>query len=170
MKNRLVRQKNLPRSGIPPVSRQTAAPAEPAKEQPPSLRPSRDRYVPVDKPADPPAGLYRVAHDRDGTPRIAFDNPEAPVSPERPGDPGKPEKDSPAGKPGKEGRTVADTDKVDREIRSLKERRDRLEERLRTAGETERRDLERQLEQVDRELARKDNDTYRRQNTVFTEQ
>ncbi|MDE6815898.1 MAG: hypothetical protein K2P71_07705, partial [Lachnospiraceae bacterium] len=67
---------------------------------------------------------------------------------------------------------VANTDRVDRDIRQLKKKRQELEQKIRSASGDERkiRELEKKLAQVEQELRRKDNDTYRRQHTVFSEQ
>lgn len=64
--------------------------------------------------------------------------------------------------------TTCNTDRVDEEIKRLKEKQEQLEQKLRSAeGENAER-IKRQLESVSAELAMKDNDTYRRQNAVFT--
>lgn len=61
------------------------------------------------------------------------------------------------------------TDKVDREIKELKEQKQKLEQRLSIeTDETEIEDLEGELAQVERELSQKDNDTYRRQHASYT--
>lgn len=63
---------------------------------------------------------------------------------------------------------TCNTDRVDEEIKRLKEKQEQLEQKLRAAeGENAER-IEKQLESVSAELAMKDNDTYRRQNAVFT--
>lgn len=72
---------------------------------------------------------------------------------------------------GKQGEScTANTDKVDREIKKLKEKKQELEQQIRSASgdEEKTRELEKKLAQVEQELKRKDNDTYRRQNTVFS--
>ena len=60
---------------------------------------------------------------------------------------------------------------MDREIRKLKEKKQQLQQQIRSAsGEEEKvRELERKLAQVESELSRKDNDTYRRQNASVSE-
>lgn len=63
---------------------------------------------------------------------------------------------------------TCNTDRVDGEIKRLKEKQEQLEQKLRSAeGENAER-IKKQLESVSAELAMKDNDTYRRQNSVFT--
>lgn len=62
---------------------------------------------------------------------------------------------------------TCNTDRVDGEIKRLKEKQEQLEQKLRSAeGENAER-IKKQLESVSAELAMKDNDTYRRQNAVF---
>lgn len=141
------------------------------------LKPVRDEYLPEEKRE--PYGRYWLGKDEDGSPKIYFDDPEAkegaPVSPEVPKaeDPdGEKEPMSPkkAGDKGeKEEKCTANTDEVDREIRKLKEKKQKLEAKLnRETDETKRESLERQLAQVENELRQKDNDSYRRQHTKFT--
>lgn len=64
--------------------------------------------------------------------------------------------------------TTANTDKVDRELESLRKRQEKLTQQLRAAAPEQAEDIQRQLDQVNRELAQKDNDAYRRQHTVFS--
>lgn len=71
-------------------------------------------------------------------------------------------------------RTTANTDRVDGELRQLKQRQAALEQKLSRAeeGGAEERELEQlrqQLEAVRSELTQKDNDAYRKGHTVFTD-
>lgn len=101
----------------------------------------RDEYVPSEEDED--IGLYT--------------HPEEEKSPESEDEDGE-----------KSEITVCDTDRVDGEIKRLKEKREQLEQQLRAAeGENAER-LQRQLESVSAELIQKDNDTYRRQNADFS--
>lgn len=70
-----------------------------------------------------------------------------------------------------EEKCVGNTDKADREIRELKEKKKKLEQQLKIASGDEKKtkELENKLAQVERELSQKDNDTYRRQNSTFTD-
>lgn len=72
-------------------------------------------------------------------------------------------KEKPAGK--SEECTV-NTDKVDREIEKLKEKKEQLLKQLQSASgdEEKMKELKRQLSGVENELNQKNNDTYRRQN------
>lgn len=64
--------------------------------------------------------------------------------------------------------TTTDTDKVDREIEKLKEKKVRLEQEIRTAEDDQKKRFEQELHQVEAELAQKDNDNYRRQNAAVS--
>ena len=120
---------------------------------------SKDEYIPSEN--DEPIGLYRLSEDEDGNPIIDFDKAEdgRNISPE------KSKKDDPEKKTES---CTCNTDKVDREIKQLKEKQEQLEQRLRSAEGEAARQLEKQLESVSAELALKDNDAYRRQQAVFS--
>ncbi len=109
----------------------------------------RDEYISSEKSGKKPTGLYRVGQDENGNRKIFFEDPKK----------GKPES------------CVSNTDAVDREIRKLKEERQELEQRIRSASGDEKkvRELEKKLAQVEQELSQKDNDAYRRQHTVFSQ-
>lgn len=121
-----------------------------------------DEYVSGEKSGEKPVGLYRIEQDKNGRKKIFFDDPnrlkktDEQKQPKISGD-----------NPGKSSeKCVANTDKVEREIRELKEKKQQLEQQLRQALGDERkaRELEKKLAQVENELNQKDNDTYRRQN------
>lgn len=64
---------------------------------------------------------------------------------------------------------TGNTDKVDREIEKLKQKKAKLEQQIQTATDPGKKEtLEKQLAQVERELAQKDNDAYRRAHTSFS--
>lgn len=148
-----------------------------------------DRYIPEEREKGQTAGLYKVCYGADGRPGIQWENPEGrpartpEESPEmeasaNAGPKGTPES-RPAGQPegekpktedpkgsreGKTGSCTGSTDRVDREIKKLKEKKEQLQKRLRTASDPqETENLKQQLIQVENELRAKDNDTYRRQ-------
>jgi len=161
------------------------------------LRPVRDEYVPEEKRGES-WGRYWLEKDADGSLKVRFDDPEAaeaapekgPAAPEEkapekaapasgeggeepeaavPGEEA-PEKAAPSGGGRKAERCICNTDKVDRELEKLREKRAEVEKRL--ASETDEAkagDLERRLAQVENELRQKDNDAYRRSHSVFTE-
>ena len=125
--------------------------AEKAAEEKKSGRLSepQDEYISSERSGKKPTGLYRVSQDENGSRKIFFDDPKAghvdgkgECSGE--GEDGKGPKagGNSQGKPAE--KCVTNTDKVDREIKKLKE--------------------EKKLAQAENELSRKDNDTYRRQN------
>lgn len=104
---------------------------------------SRDEYL--HEPPVEASGLYRLEPDENGKPRVIFDNPEM----------------SDAG-----GKCTVNTDRVDREIQQLKEKKEQLEQQIRAAAgdEEKTKKLEQKLAQIEQELCQKDNDSYRRQN------
>ena len=176
---------SAPRTAAPPAVREAERPAgvrsgsAPASQRP--LKPVQDEYVPEGEKKRESYGRYWLGKDEEGSPKIYFDDPEAaegaPVSPEAPKaedpdgekEPMSPEKAGPPGKGGKEEKCIGNTDAVDREIRKLKEKKEKLEAKLdRETDETKRESLERQLAQVENELRQKDNDAYRRQHTKVT--
>lgn len=123
------------------VSGASAAAGE--KEQ--KAAPLYDTYVPEDKSVKQSAGIYRLSHEEDGTPKIAFDRPEDVEE------------------------TTTNTDAVDREIESLKKKQEQLKQQLNAAADpAEAEKLEKQLARTESELRQKDNDAYRRRNAVIS--
>ncbi len=126
------------------------------------LSEAQDKYTSSEKLEKEPIGLYRVDRDENGNRKIFFDDPsktshidgkEASKVDEN-----NPEKSSE--------KCVTNTDKVDREIKKLKEKKQQIEHQIQSASGDQKKiqDLERKLAQVENELSQKDNDTYRRQN------
>lgn len=108
----------------------------------------QDEYISSEKAGEKPNGLYHVGQDENGNKKVYFNDPKK------------------AGE-----KCVGNTDKVDREIRELKEKKKKLEQQLKAASGDEKKtkELESKLAQVERELGQKDNDTYRRQHSTFTD-
>ncbi len=81
--------------------------------------------------------------DENGSPKVLYDNPQ---------------------------KCTSNTDKVDREIKKLKEQKQQLEQQIKAAsGDEEKiKELEKKLSRIEEELSQKDNDTYRRQNAVIS--
>ena len=136
------------------------------------LKPVMDEYIP-EEPQEP-SGRYWMGKDGDGQPKIYFDDPEQaadePKQLECEPDQADQGARGPEGKKDKDEVWMCSTDKVDREIETLKKRREALAQRLHTeTGEARSKDLERQLAQVERELRQKDSDTYRKQHSVLTQ-
>ncbi|MDE7223977.1 MAG: hypothetical protein K2O34_09375 [Acetatifactor sp.] len=131
----------------------------------------QDEYIRSKKSGKEPTGLYRVGQDENGNRKIFFDDPKAEKDRSREGEDGKEPKVSGnrQGKPAE--KCVTNTDKVDREIKKLKEKKQQLEQQIQSASGDEKkiRELEKKLAQVENELSQKDNDTYRRQNASVSE-
>ena len=136
----------------------------------------RDEYISSEKSGQKPAGLYRVGRDENGNRKIFFDDPKAHPANGR-DDRSEESKDAKAAKAGEESqgkpaeKCVANTDKVDREIKKLKEKKQQFKQQIQSASGDEKkiRELEKKLAQVENELSQKDNDTYRRQNASVSE-
>lgn len=170
-----------------------AAPASPENKLPKIAgKTVYDQYIPGRE--HEPTGLYKVAHDDKGNPKIHFDGSmkksaadnipkaEGNLSPSKltpeiedsslNGE-GKPAKEeSPVkGEPERKAEScTTNTDKVDKEIEKLKEEQKRLKQQLRATQDPQKaEDLKRQLAQAENELQQKDNDAYRRQNAVVTQ-
>ena len=129
-------------------------PEESSKPDSPKVR--MDEYV----PSEHIKGIYKPGKDEDGNPKIDYIDPKK-------DNVQKPAKMT-TSDPKKSESTTTDTDKVDREIEKLKEKKARLEQELRSADDSKKEELERQLKQVEAELVQKDNDNYRRQNAVIS--
>ncbi len=157
----------------------------------------QDEYISSEKSEKEPTGLYRIGQDDNGNRKIFFDDPnmddratakeKMKVDDDRSkgGTDGKEPKVS-GNHPGKlVDRCVVNTDKVDREIKKLKEKKQQLEKQIQSAsggemssgypampfGDKDERkiwNLEKQLVQVENELRQKDNDIYRRSHSVFS--
>lgn len=157
--------------------------AEQAEEEKNSGRLSepQDEYIRSEKSGQKPTGLYRVGQDGNGSRKIFFDDPKDVRADEGAGlkaednrsgeaEDEKGPKVSGDSQEKPEEKCVVNTDKVDREIEKLKEKKQQLEQQIRSASGDEQkiRELEKKLAQVESELSQKDNDTYRRQNAVVS--
>ena len=136
----------------------------------------QDVYIRSEKSGKEPVGLYRIGQDENGGRKIFFDDPdkadradgkEEPKAEKADGKKPKVDGDS-QGKPAEV--CIGNTDKVDREIEKLKEKKRELEQQIRSASGDERkiRELEKKLARVESELSQKDTDAYRRQHTTFS--
>lgn len=120
-----------------------------------------------------PIGLYRIAQDENGGKKILFDDPEKEKASKEaaPKDAEKAAPRNAENAPEKAPETTTgNTDKVEREIRKLKEKLESLKQQLARAQDNpeEQAKLEKQIAQVENELRAKDTDSYRRQNTQFS--
>ena len=136
----------------------------------------QDVYIHGEKSEKEPVGLYRIGKDEDGSRKIFFDDPAKADRADNKEEPkanedGKKLKvdGNSQGKPAE--KCVGNTDKVDREIKKLKEKKQQLEQQIQSASGDERkiRELEKKLAQVENELRQKDNDTYRKQHAEFSQ-
>ncbi len=136
----------------------------------------QDVYISSEKSGKEPVGLYRIGQDENGGRKIFFEDPdkadradgkEEPKAEKADGKKPKVDGDS-QGKPAEV--CIGNTDKVDREIEKLKEKKRELEQQIRSASGDERKiqELEKKLAQVEQELSQKDNDTYRKQHSEFS--
>ena len=148
--------------------------AEKATEEkkPGRLSEPQDEYISSERSGKKPTGLYRVGQDENGSRKIFFDAPKADHANGKDGRSGEgADGKGPKVSGGSQGKPaekcVANSDKVDREIKKLKEKKQQLEQQIQSASGDEKkiRELEKKLAQVENELSQKDNDTYRRQNT-----
>ena len=136
----------------------------------------RDEYISSEKSGQKPTGLYRVGQDENGNRKLFFDDPKAGHANGR-GDRSEESENGKAPKAGGDSqgkpaeKCVTNTDKVDREIKKLKEKKQQLEQQIQSVSgdEMKIRELEKKLAQVENELSQKDNDTYRRQNASVSE-
>ena len=126
----------------------------------------QDVYIGSEKSGKEPAGLYRIGQDENGGRKIFFEDPD--IEPKADGKKPKIDDGDSQGKPAEV--CVGNTDKVDREIEKLKEKKRELEQQIRSASGDERKiqELEKKLAQVEQELSQKDNDTYRKQHSEFS--
>ena len=152
--------------------------AEKAAEEKNSGRLSepKDEYISSEKSGHKPTGLYRVGQDKNGYRKIFFDDPKAGHASGK-NDRSEKSEDGKAPKAGGDSqgkpaeKCVTNTDKVDRELKKLKEKKQQLKQQIQSASGDEKkiRELEKKLAQVENELSQKDNDTYRRQNASVSE-
>ncbi len=103
----------------------------------------QDEYISRENSDREIKGIYRRGQDENGNPKILYDDPKK-----------------------KEEKCTGDTNRVDREIRALKEKVKQLRQQIKAAAgdEGKVKELEQKLAQAEGELGRKDNDTYRKQN------
>lgn len=145
--------------------KQAAEREEKAKEAAAKLSEPQDEYISSEKSGKKPTGLYRVGRDENGSRKLFFDDPKAAHA-----DGKGPKIDGNSqGKPAE--KCVSNTDKVDREIKKLKEKKQQLMQQIQSASGDEKkiRELEKKLAQVEQELSQKDNDSYRKQHSVFSQ-
>lgn len=131
-----------------------------------SISVPKDEYISSEQSGNKPSGMYRIGQDENGNPKVLYDDPKKASGADKNGQP-KVGADSPKKDAEK---CTTNTDKVDREIKKLKEQKQQLEQQIKAAsGDEEKvKELEKKLSQVEAGLSRKDNDTYRQQNAVIS--
>lgn len=141
----------------------------------------QDEYISSEKSGKKPSGLYRVEQDENGNRKIFFADPKKGERADGKKEPKADENRSKEAADSKEPKVggdaqgepeicVGNNNKVEREIRNLKEKKQQLEQQIQSASRDEKeiQELEKKLAQVEQELSQKDNDSYRRQHTVFS--
>lgn len=142
----------------------------------------QDEYISSEKSGAKPTGLYQVGQDENGNRKIFYEDPNKSAKTDEGKQAGVKENSPENSKDSRqqnvngdsageaEEKCIGNTDKVEREIRKLKEQKQQLERQLQSADGDEKkvRELEKKLAQVENELSQKDTEAYRRQNTVFT--
>lgn len=127
------------------------------------------------------SGIYHLSKHEDGNPEIIFDAQDrmeknsdklSDAEDNLMGDE-VPQKGVGSDSPKEEPETtqcITNTDKVDKEIKKLKEERKQILQELGKAGEDEEKqaDLQKRLSELDAELQAKDNDAYRKQHATHT--
>lgn len=123
-------------------------------------QPDYDTYIPEDKPSpDEKAVTAPSAKDKSGL-HCNCNKNDKPLEK-------KTVKTEESDKDGVE-KCTANTNKVDKEIQRLKEKKNQIEQELHSDIPVERRkELEEQLRRITQELQQKDNDSYRKQHTEF---
>ena len=114
--------------------------AEKAAEEKNSGRLSepKDEYISSEKSGQKPTGLYRVGQDENGNRKIFFDDPKTGHAKEQ-DDRSEKSEDGKAPKAGGDSqgkpaeKCVTNTDKVDREIKKLKEKKQQLKQQIQSA-------------------------------------
>ena len=154
---------------------------------------SHDEFIKSSDKPEASAGIYRYEMDENGKQVIVFDSPDKtqnsevaeadegqknddvqPTEAESPdtqsAKPAKP--DGPKKSGGSNGGTkcTVNTDKVDAEIKKLKEEKKQIEQKLKNfhGSEEKRKELETRLSEIDTEISIKDSDSYRKQNASTT--
>ena len=113
------------------------------------------------------AGIYELKKDESGRPQIRFNHPEDEDSNvfDNIEDVDKSEEDNKNSEENGEKPivvvTTLDLSAVEREIKQLKQQQQQLEQKLNSAAEEQKKDIQVELDRVIQELKRKDTDTYR---------
>lgn len=136
----------------------------------------QDEYISSAKSNAKPDGLYHLGRDENGNRKVYFNDPkkaenkQSQTKPDKAQDDPQPKATSASPEKTDE-KCTTNTDKVDREIKKLKNKQQQLEQQIRMASGDEQKvkKLQKELSQVENELSQKDNDTYRRQHASVSE-
>lgn len=136
----------------------------------------QDEYISNAKSNAKPDGLYHLGRDENGNRKVYFNDPkkaenkQSQTKPDKAQDDPQPKATSASPEKTDE-KCTTNTDKVDREIKKLKNKQQQLEQQIRMASGDEQKvkKLQKELSQVENELSQKDNDTYRRQHASVSE-
>lgn len=139
---------------------------EAAERRPAAPASKQDEYISAEQQeSTKPKGIYSLTKDRNGNPRIAYDDPKGTrrAVPDTSADPAGTKKPTAE-------KCTANTDRVDSEIKMLKQEQQKIRQQLNQEVEDsdKRAVLEQRLASVESELKTKDNDSYRKQHTAFT--
>lgn len=144
------------------------------EEQQNVAKPRYDEYIKSNNTATDSTGIYRLAKDKQGNARILYDSPNQQNKAVDGAE--NNQSNNPAGGPdgAKDGKTImkstVNTDKVDAEIKRLKEKKQELEQQIQqAAGDSDKvQRLRQRLSDIENELRVKDNDNYRKQHASYT--
>ena len=136
----------------------------------------QDEYISSAKSNAKPDGLYHLGRDENGNRKVYFNDPkkaenkQSQTKRDKAQDDPQPKATSASPEKTDE-KCTTNTDKVDREIKKLKNKQQQLEQQIRMASGDEQKvkKLQKELSQVENELSQKDNDTYRRQHASVSE-
>lgn len=124
----------------------------------------KDEYISSGQSGSRPSGLYHMGKDEKGNTKVLYDDLKKVSCAD------KKEQSKVGADSSKDAeKCTTNTDRVDREIKKLKEQKRQLEQQIKaTFGDEEKiKELAKKLSQLESELSQKDNDTYRRQNAVI---
>lgn len=142
---------------IPPDNRKEALPKHSSEEAGGKTAIPQDEYIPSEESENKPSGLYHIGQDESGKLKVIYA--------------GRTETEKAKTEPAPKAETcTTNTDYIDKEIETLKEKKKQLEQQIAAAADDPEKaaGLKNHLAQIERELSQKDNDAYRKQNAVIS--
>ena len=151
-----------------------------------------DEFIKTGDKPESSAGIYRYERDENGKQIIVFDRPDSSLKSdmeieegqemndelseaaegldENAGQPKKSNESEESGSSDGAMKCTVNTDKVDAEIKKLKEEKKQIQQKLKNfhGNDEKHKELEKRLSEIDSELRIKDNDAYRKQNATTT--